>query len=163
MSLYNRLFGVNPFAPIWMTMLKLKPGNCGRFRDAYLSEKGTICVYTRNGGGNREEYQPVIDELAKHECYIRDFDDDFDCTYATIEFRVPDKFKEFADSFMKEEKLQELIKNSDPAKRWPTLIQKLHSGNKDDPDVAHAMEAGKKIFGELEKKMKEGNGGVVPV
>lgn len=66
----------------------------GRFRDAYLNDKGTmITVYTRNGGGNRPYYQYVFDLLRKHPQYVRDYDDDYDCTYAYIKFKVPDEYK----------------------------------------------------------------------
>lgn len=89
MSLYNMLFGVSNAAQLLMAALGLKAADVGRFRDCYLTADGEIAVYTRNGGGNREDYQSVIDLLALHPCYLRDADDDFDCTYATIYFRVP--------------------------------------------------------------------------
>lgn len=67
----------------------------GRFRDIYLNEDGTeIILYTRNGGGNREGYWHIFDMLRKHPLYVRDYDDDFDCTYAYIVFKVPDDYSE---------------------------------------------------------------------
>lgn len=84
-----------------------------RFRDAWV-EKGddgepVIAIYTRQGGGNRECYcdtancVPVPSQhvpancyaacneaLAAHPAYLRDADDDFDGTYATFYFRVPE-------------------------------------------------------------------------
>ena len=67
----------------------------GRFRDIYLNKNGTkIILYTRNGGGNRESYFYIFDILKKHPNYLKDYDDDFDCTYAYIEFSVPKKAKE---------------------------------------------------------------------
>lgn len=150
-----------------MAALGLKASDVGRFRDCYLTDKGEIAVYTRNGGGNRERcwhaddpkwadegcggeaYQAETDEIVhmtvaegeasgykqawtqlgsetqpfrtgkhvmetrhtcghpesekcvcpactinyrmpKHPHYLRDEDDDFDSTYATIYFKVPD-------------------------------------------------------------------------
>jgi len=89
------LFGKNNFSEILLAMLGLVTGDVGRFRDCYPSDDGSeIIVYTRNGGGNREAYQEVFDRLRLHPNYIGDADDDYDCTYATIRFSVPDKFKE---------------------------------------------------------------------
>ena len=71
----------------------------GRFRDIYLNEDGTrIILYTRNGGGNREAYEYVFELLRSHPNYISDYDDDFDCTYAYIDFSVP---KEYGDDLRK--------------------------------------------------------------
>ncbi|MFJ4932375.1 hypothetical protein ACIP8U_00690 [Streptomyces pseudovenezuelae] len=70
----------------------------GRFRDAWV-EKGeddqpVIAIYTRNGGGNREDYEDIIDGLQSHPLYLRDADDDFDSTYATFYFSTPDELVE---------------------------------------------------------------------
>lgn len=123
MSLYNMLHGVNPISPILLAILGIDQKgsiySSGRFRDIHLDEKGEkIILYTRNGGGNREEYQPLIDVLATHPNYLTDYDDDFDCTYAYIEFSVPEKAKEFVKSIMTgekpktiHEKFAETIKN----------------------------------------------------
>lgn len=67
----------------------------GRFRDIYLEDEGNkIVLYTRNGGGNRESYPHVFEILASHPNFIRDYDDDFDCTYAYYEFSVPEDYRE---------------------------------------------------------------------
>jgi hypothetical protein len=67
----------------------------GRFRDIFLNDEGTkIILYTRNGGGNRPYYQYVFDLLRKHPLYSTDHDDDFDSTYAYIEFKVPVEYEE---------------------------------------------------------------------
>lgn len=96
----------------------------GRFRDIYLSDDGTkILLYTRNGGGNREcwdaEGCPVYPEedipqnhnpsclvyvnwkLTQHPNYIKDYDDDFDSTYAYFEFKVPETLDPVLDRIMK--------------------------------------------------------------
>lgn len=94
MSLYNMVMGTNRTAPLVLALLDLTPGDCGRFRDAWVEKNDAgqlrLAVYTRNGGGNREEYQGTFDALAEHPLWIRDEDDDFDCTYATIYFRAPE-------------------------------------------------------------------------
>ena len=93
MSIYNVIHGTNPLAGLLLGLLGYTPGRFGRFRDCHLvKEDGDlqIQVFTRCGGGNREDYQEVFDWARKEENYIRDFDDDFDSAYATIEFKFPD-------------------------------------------------------------------------
>ena len=109
MSLYNMLFGENPMSEQLKEILDLDGENkkwpTGRFRDIFLSEDGTkIILYTRNGGGNRECWEEDTEDgercdcpgcvisciLPNHPNYIKDYDDDFDSTYAYIEFSVPE-------------------------------------------------------------------------
>lgn len=93
------LHGVNPMSGILLRMLDLTIESVGRFRDSFLNSDGTsILIYTRNGGGNRESYEEIIKALQEHPQYITDYDDDFDCTYATFEFNVPEKYLELTKS-----------------------------------------------------------------
>src|SRR3990167_3082180 len=97
MSMYNLMHGMNPLAGILLKMLEIDQEgskySSGRFRDIYLNEDGKkIILFTRNGGGNRETYQETIDILATHPNFITDYDDEFDCTYAYIEFSVPTQY-----------------------------------------------------------------------
>jgi hypothetical protein len=89
MSLYNMVFGQNPSSNQLLEVLGLTEGDFGRFRDVYVAD-GCIVVHTRCGGGNREDYQWVFDAAQEHPWYSHDADNDFDCTYADIHFRVPD-------------------------------------------------------------------------
>lgn len=120
MSLYNLLDGVNPLKDILLKILDIDQPNgkwkSGRFRGIYLNEDGTeIILYTRNGGGNREHWGfshadekegeecscagcVITYHLPKHPNYLRDYDDDFDSTYAYIVFSVPEEFQEFTKS-----------------------------------------------------------------
>lgn len=143
MSMYNMIFGRNPAAEALLAMLHLTPSEVGRFRDCYPNEDGSkIIVYTRNGGGNREEHQPVLDALSKHPNWIRDYDDDFDSTYASIEFSVPEEFKKVVAA---------IADHSDtrpPAKKWKTFLDDLETG-KDTAQIARAKEVGEKIFAAL--------------
>lgn len=82
----------------------------GRFRDAWVekSDDGpVVAIYTRNGGGNRECWCDKGDHatygactaikgeaLTHHPLYLRDADDEFDRTYATYYFRVPEQYRE---------------------------------------------------------------------
>ena len=92
MSLYNMCCGESENADKLLEVLGLSRDDCGRYRDCYLHDN-QIIIYTRNGGGNREEYQDVIDELAKHPNYVNDYDDDFDNTYCYIVFSIPENAK----------------------------------------------------------------------
>ena len=99
MSLYNMVNGFNLSCMLIMPMLGRKQDEYPRFRDCYVTEDNTIAIYTRVGGGNRncgfgEE------ELYKDENFIKTYDDEYDCTYATYEFKVPDRWKEDFDKIM---------------------------------------------------------------
>ena len=93
----------------------------GRFRDAWVEKSAdgepVIAIYTRNGGGNREDYEDVIADLQDHPLYLRDADDDFDSTYATFYFRTPD---ELVEAFR--ESAGEPVNMSD---RWQAAIAAL--------------------------------------
>lgn len=92
MSLYNMINGFNPACIFIMPMLGRRQEEYPRFRDCFVTEENNIAIYTRVGGGNRgcgfgEE------ELYEDENFLTTYDDEFDCTYATYEFKVPDKWK----------------------------------------------------------------------
>ncbi len=107
MSLYNMVHGSNPALGLVLALLDKPASHFGRLRDAWVEgqEDGSciLAVYTRNGGGNREHCGDAEEGL---ECgctgciasyslpadplYISDSDDDYDCTYATFRFRVPE-------------------------------------------------------------------------
>ena len=92
MSLYNMINGFNPACLLIMPMLGRKQDEYPRFRDCFVTKDNNIAIYTRVGGGNRgcgygEE------ELYKDPNFLTTYDDDFDCTYATYEFKVPDEWK----------------------------------------------------------------------
>lgn len=114
MSLYNMVFGMNPDSNKLLEILGKTQADFGRFRNVYM-EDGYIVVHTRNGGGNREDYEDVFDEMSEHPWYSHDEDDSFDCTYANIYFKVPEN-----------EKLIVILKGLDnghnPATQWAELF-----------------------------------------
>lgn len=115
MSLYNTLFGSNPNADEILSLLGKTAGDFGRYRNVFI-EDDFIVVHTRNGGGNREDYEEVFQEMSEHPWYSHDEDDDFDCTYANIFFKVPENVQ------------QELIvlnKGENPKEQWKSLLEKL--------------------------------------
>lgn len=96
--MYNLISGVNPATFFILPMLGEKhPDQYPRFRDCFVENEDTqnpeIHIYTRVGGGNRNCGYGE-DELYKHPNFITTFDDDFDCTYATYVFSVPDEWKD---------------------------------------------------------------------
>lgn len=92
MSLYNMLMGFNPACVVIMPMLGRKQEEYPRFRDCFVTEEGNIAIYTRVGGGNRECGYGE-EELYEDENFITTYDDEYDSTYGTYEFRVPEKWK----------------------------------------------------------------------
>lgn len=123
MSLYNMLFGSNPAGAMILQTLGLTPGDVGRYRDCYVEKSPggqyRIVVHTRNGGGNRDDYQDVFDELSRHPLYRGDEDDDFDCTYADIYFSLPD---EYGDELRALADRQEFVK---PSEKWAALLEQM--------------------------------------
>ena len=100
MSLYNMVHGVNQATFFILPMLGKHPDEYPRFRDCFCGDdehpeydEGHILVYTRVGGGNRESYQDEIKELRKASGYVWDYDDSFDCTFASFIFKAPEKWK----------------------------------------------------------------------
>lgn len=103
MSMYNLLHGENSDSDLLLAALGWTKESVSRFRDVWVTKEGEIAVYTRCGGGNRECWEwnslercgecPgcwITLEVEKHPLYLRDEDDDFDSTYATIYFKAPD-------------------------------------------------------------------------
>lgn len=117
MSLYNAVFGANPDADKLLEVLGKTKADFGRFRDVFI-EDDCIVVHTRNGGGNRDDYQDVFEEMSNHPWYVQDADDDFDCTYANIYFRIP------LDESSNVE-INSLNAGQVPAKKWEALFKSL--------------------------------------
>lgn len=158
MSMYNAIFGINPLSSVILSTLGLSMADTGRFRDCTVVKKDgelVIAVYTRNGGGNREQYMP---DFSGHPDYMYDVDDDFDSTYATIYFSAPEKYLPVVES------MYELMQGFDPdraedipvGERFSRLIDKMEAGDQDDPVVQRAMDVGKKIMGKITTLTKGG-------
>lgn len=121
--------GYNHLAGYLINKLGLRPADFGRFRDAGLYEnpekKGEhqIRVLTRNGGGNRPDYQMINENLAKHPLYIKDEDDSYDSTYAYFYFKVPEEvLKDLADH---EIAIEEVVDNKTLKEKFDRAISIL--------------------------------------
>ena len=88
------------------------PDEYPRFRDCFVGElhntkernayglpvretRGidVISIYLRIGRGNRPDYVKEIEELRSHPLYVKDYDDDFDNTFAIFTFKVPEEWQ----------------------------------------------------------------------
>ena len=95
--MYNMLMGYNPACLFFMPMLGRKQEEYPRFRDCFISEdRKHIDIYTRVGGGNRNCGYGE-EELYKDENFVETFDDDYDTTYGTYRFKVPEKWQKDFD------------------------------------------------------------------
>lgn len=92
MSLYGMLFGKGVNSERLWDILNLDDDayDVGRYRDISLVN-GKIILLTRNGGGNREDHENSFESLRRHPNYVNDWDCYWDCTYAEIEFSIPEE------------------------------------------------------------------------
>lgn len=140
-GLYNMLFGWNPACVLVAPMLTDENPQhfFPRFRDCFVSDdERHIEIYTRVGGGNRDGYADEIERLRSMPTYVTDEDDDFDCTYATFTFEVPEEwradfehvmaqeFGELSDAYV--ERMQTCYPNADIRKMLDGAAEK-HKGN----------------------------------
>lgn len=91
--------GYNPACLLILPMLGRKQEDYPRFRDCYVTDENNIAIYTRVGGGNRNcgfGEEALYDD----ENFIKTYDDEFDETYATYEFKVPDRWKKDFDKIL---------------------------------------------------------------
>ena len=121
-GLYNMLFGENSSQKHFLFgLLERTPGDFGRYRDIYVTDQH-IVVHTRCGGGNREDYQDVFDEMFNHPLYDYDEDDEFDCTYADIYFKHPEGYEDL---------LKEMaVGTVTPSQKWDMLFKALSEQQK---------------------------------
>jgi len=154
------LFGVNPLAGTVLSALNFSQDQIPRLRDAYFdAEENQLVIYTRTGGGNREVYEEFNDEnedgpwnstMQEHPNFIRDEDDDFDCTYAYFYFSIPESFAPLFKTF----KDLGAGKDANPTERFAKMIEDLSNGG-DSPDAKRALEVGKTIVEQLNKAIKD--------
>ncbi len=91
--------GFNPACVFIMPMLGRKQDEYPRFRDCFVTEEHNIAIYTRVGGGNRDCGYGE-EKLYEDENFLTTYDDEYDRTYGTYEFKVPDKWKEDFNKIM---------------------------------------------------------------
>ena len=153
MSLYNALFGVNPYAGLLLGFLGTSHDQVPRFRDCYI-EDGRIVLYTRMGGGNRGHWDySETEEGPDCECpgciaenylptlpgYLYNEDDDFDCTYASYYYEPEPEVADLVSQ------LEGIGGGNNPGEQWQKLFADM-GARKDTPQIARALEVGKPII-----------------
>lgn len=139
MSLYNMINGFNPSCVFIMPMLGRKQEEWPRFRDCFVTDDNKIAIYTRVGGGNRWSGYGE-EELYKDPNFIKTYDDDFDSTYATYEFEVPEKWKPDFNKIISgdlantSEEYQQYIREFFPKLNEAGLFDKVFKESKKDED-----------------------------
>jgi hypothetical protein len=104
-----------------------------RFRDAWV-ETGedpavpVIAIYTRIGGGNRQDYAAEIEQLRAHPAYLRDADDEFDSTYATWYFKAPPVVRAALARIA--------VEPVDMSQRWREAIERTRRGEFRPAEIA---------------------------
>lgn len=155
MSMYSLVFGQSGWPKEIMAMFGLTAEMVGRYRDHWIERDPAmencliLAVYTRNGGGNRQEYAEQIAQMQGLTTYVRDDDDAFDSTYATFRFRMSRQemeswmsdldHVEVDESVTVEKVLDDLFKDAEPETRdmsliWQAMIATL-PGNTPDEKV----------------------------
>uniref|UniRef100_A0AAU7J7Y6 Tail assembly chaperone n=2 Tax=unclassified bacterial viruses TaxID=12333 RepID=A0AAU7J7Y6_9VIRU len=92
--MYNMAFGPTHQKIPAIAACGVDPERVGRYRDVWMEKDESdldslvLAIYTRNGGGNREDQADAIEYMQAHPRFISDADDTFDNTYATFRFRV---------------------------------------------------------------------------
>lgn len=148
MSLYNSLFGVNPFTPILLGVLNTRVEQIPRFRDVFV-ENDEIIIYTRTGGGNRDEYDrpdcpgPSNADLRNIPGYLRDEDDSFDSTFAYFHYAVPKNVRLMLAQIAKATK-----DRPTPSDAWKRLKADLDEG-RDTPATNRAKDVAEHITAEM--------------
>lgn len=124
--------GYNPACLLILPMLGRKQEDYPRFRDCYVTDENNIAIYTRVGGGNRNcgfGEEALYDD----ENFIKTYDDEFDETYATYEFKVPDRWKNDFDKILNSKMSDvsneyiEYLKNFYPKLAGKDIIDRLFS------------------------------------
>jgi len=93
MSMFDLVIGNTGQPMEIMALVGLTPDMVGRYRDHWIekgpdSETLVVAVYTRNGGGNRPEFEDQLSQMHALPTFISDDDDEFDATYCTLRFTL---------------------------------------------------------------------------
>lgn len=150
MSLYTQLFGENKEAKAILGFTNLTCEMFPRYRDVFLADKGTnVIVYTRIGGPNRNDYKQQIKTIRQHKQFIKDYDDEYDNTYAYFKFKV---LPEYLDT-------TKIMFDEEPLTVWELFER--HIENAKDPnsdEYKKDLEIAEKLMKAIESQQ---NGGII--
>lgn len=144
MSLYTQIFGENENADKILDLIDINRENFGRYRDCWLNPEGTVAtVLSKVGGGNRQNYEYIYENLKLHIRYINYKEDPKDSTYVYFNFSIPDgkigeakmiapkeKHKSVHQMFEDEIKEANSDPNSPAAKRQEKIMEQILNGGK---------------------------------
>lgn len=111
-GLYNALFGQHSKAEDLLKVIGIPQADIPRYRSCFWDGEH-IVIHTRTGGGNRDDYEEQNNHLTTFAGYVRDEDDDFDCTYANFYYKPP------AEAL---EALKSMPPDMAPADQWQALF-----------------------------------------
>lgn len=160
------------------TFLNMDFDDVGRFRDCWVEQEPDgrliIAIYTRNGGGNRPDYEDVSQHLAAHPQYLDDEDDDFDVTYRTYRFLMPTECPEHlkgvgegADSWEAMSFEHEILPimrmtahegRRDMSAEWHAAIDRMGSGEFTAKQTAAVDQLGAALRDAMDPNRKPGDG-----
>lgn len=134
MSLYSVVIAINPVAADLLAAIALDPDAVPRPRDVWINrELSEVTVFTRTGGGNRDEYAVENAALRAHPGYLRDHDWATDPTYAEWVFVFPAVNREALRSTLanlpgNEERDNLLgVISADATAKWTRVMERLNS------------------------------------
>lgn len=133
-GLYNMLVpGGFERAAVLLPIVGINPtaGSVFRLRDAWVEKDPdaglVVHVYTRVGGGNREDYADIILALQHLPEYLRDADDSFDSTYASFWFKVPEGGSSAALADITAALADIAVDPVDTGQRWKDMLAQLEA------------------------------------
>ena len=116
----------------------------------YEHEERARANYPEYFTGKDDPSGPWNADLRKLPGFIYDEDDDFDSTYATFYFAVPERFAHL---------IEKIPEGVDHARKWMDAIEELKNAQPDDPQVKKLEELFKPLFDAI----KDGKSGVFTV
>ena len=135
-GMYSMVFGPrgDELYPLAKALLG-EETHTGRYRDMWFEknpadpsgESCILAIYTRNGGGNREEYAEQIKSMQVHPNFVEDADDSFDATYATFRFVYTFAALEEFEVGMADVVREQLVDRIDPSEMWKNAIAQLNA------------------------------------
>ena len=128
------MIAMNPAAHVLLRAISLDPASVPRPRDVWVNRDLTeVTVFTRTGGGNRDDYRAENAALRAHPGYLRDHDWTIDATYAEWVFVLALSeaalFRADFDTLTKDERERVLaVITADATAKWTRMMDRLGKG-----------------------------------
>jgi len=148
MSLYNKIFGVNPLQDQLAKLIDLDLATVPRYRDIYVDSDDDIIVFARLGGQNRKIFANAIAALRTHPLHLCDRDDPLEDTYMHFVFRP-----KCANDQEVARALFAIQGEYDPMGMFQQMLKDMEAGI-DNKVTRRANEVGKEIMTQLERAAK---------